>query len=520
MRNHSTLLFALCTPLLAAAQSIPAIQWQACYGGSEQELAFGSQQTSDGGYIMVGQTRSNDGQVAGFQGNIDAWVVRTNSVGEMLWQRALGGSGVDAARAVVQTMDGGFVVAGTVGSSNGDLAGIPGAGQAWVLKLDDAGAILWQRRLGGGTASCWALEQMSNGDILVAGTSTTAPSNPGCTAQGSNAWVVKLNSSGTYLWERCYGGSGFDAFYAMHLTNDGGCILAGETSSTNGDVTLNNGVEDYWVVKVDAQGNLEWQKSLGGSSQDKAYGVRQTASGEFLVTGYTSSSNGDVTGHQGFEDIWIVKLDASSNIIWQRSLGGTQSDYAYSAIVHGDESITLVGSTYSIDGDITQNSGAMDSWLLRLNADGSLRWQKTLGGTEAEASRSGFRSTDGGLVMTGYTNSNDGDVSGNHGGGDYWLVKLEAEPVGISENAFSPVLTIYPNPTSAGLVVDLILPAAELVGFSWYDATGRLLQSENATRYPAGSQQISLPTEGLPTGPLLLQITMGEQQSMQRVVKL
>jgi hypothetical protein len=364
------------------------------------------------------------------------------------------------------------------------------------------------------------LEQMSNGDILVAGTSTTAPSNPDCTAQGSNAWIVKLNASGTYLWERCYGGSGFDAFYAMHLTNDGGCILAGETSSTNGDVTLNNGVEDYWVVKVDAQGNLEWQKSLGGSSQDKAYGVRQTASGEFLVTGYTSSSNGDVTGHQGFEDIWIVKLDASSNIIWQRSLGGTQSDYAYSAIVHGDESITLVGSTYSIDGDITQNSGAMDSWLLRLNADGSLRWQKTLGGTEAEASRSGFRSTDGGLVLTGYTNSNDGDVSGNHGGGDFWLVKLEAEPVGISENAFSPVLTIYPNPTSTSLVVDLMLPQTELVGFSWYDATGRLLHTENATRYTAGSQQISLTTDGLPTGPLLLQITMGEQQSMQRVVKL
>ncbi len=521
MRGIFILLLAASGPMICLAQGIPDMEWQACYGGSDFESGYSIQQTTDGGYIFAGETRSNDGQVTGFHGDVDAWVVRTDATGTLLWQRALGGSGFDIPRAVVQTLDGGFVVAGSSGSTDGDLAGVASTGRGWVVKLDAGGTIQWQHRYGSSSEdSFWAMEQTATGELLLAGIRNSTTETPGCNQGGTNAWLVKLDSMGEMLWERCYGGSSSEIFQALNITDDGGCIAAGRSRSSDGDVSTNNGLEDQWVVKMSEQGDIEWEKSLGGSNTDWAYAVKDTDDGGYVVVGFTRSSNGDVAGHHGQDDVWVVRLSASGSLLWQRALGGTGRDSGRDVLPHADGGLTIAGWTESTDGDVSQLAGESDGWLIRLDADGTLLWEKTFGGTGSELFSSMIRTSDGGFAIGGGSNSNDGDVSGHHGGGDLWLVKLGAEPVGLTEITRGPLLSLFPNPTTGTIGMELSLAEAAPVGFTWFDASGRMLRLESTDHFPSGIQQIILNTEGLPTGPLLLQMQIGEQRLMRRVVKL
>lgn len=521
MHRKTLLPFVVFFPLLCVAQGIPELEWQACFGGSGFEFGYSVQQTTDGGYIFAGDTRSNDGQVTGFHGIADAWVVRTDATGTLLWQRALGGSGFDVPLAVVQTMDGGFVVAGSSGSTDGDLAGVASNGRAWVVKLDAGGAIQWQQRYGNSSEdSFWAMEQTASGELLLAGIRNSTTGIPGCNQGGSNAWLVKLDSAGELLWERCYGGSSGEIFQSLNMTDDGGCIAAGRSSSSDGDVSSNNGLEDIWIVKVNEQGDLDWEKSLGGSNTDWAYAVKQTDDGGYVVVGFTYSSNGDVTGHHGQDDVWVVKLSASGALVWQRALGGSNRDSGRDLITHTDGGITVAGWTQSTDGDVSQLAGASDSWLIRLDAEGELLWEKTFGGTGSELFQTMVRTSEGGSVLCGVTTSNDGDVSGNHGGNDIWLVKLGAEPVGVTEITRDPLLSIFPNPTHGTIAVQLSLAEAAPVGLSWFDASGRMLGVERTTHCAPGKLQVTLDIADLPAGLLFLQIVVGEERHMRPVVKM
>jgi len=309
----------------------PSIVWQKCLGGSNYDWAYSIQQTSDSGFIVAGWTKSNDGDVSrwheGYDDDYgeptsDYWVVKLNSAGNIEWQKSLGGSGSDEAHSIQQASDGGFIVAGYTDSNDGDVSGHHG-------------------HIG-----------------------------------SSDYWVVKLNSAGEIIWQKCLGGSRGDYANSIQQTSDGGFIMAGATESNDGDV---NGwhvgyirdfpLPDYWVVKLDSSGNIEWQKCLGGSDWDGAYSIQQTTNGGFIVAGYSRSNDGDVSGNHGGYDWWVVKLNSSGDIVWQKCLGGGSEDWAYSV-------------------------------------------QQT---------------SDGGFIVAGGTESNDGDVSGNHGGGDFWVVKLSSE---------------------------------------------------------------------------------------------
>lgn len=521
MHRKTLLPFVVFFPLLCVAQGIPELEWQACFGGSGFELGYSVQQTTDGGYIFAGETRSNDGQVTGFHGDADAWVVRTDATGILLWQRALGGSGFDIPRGVVQTLDGGFVVAGSSGSTDGDLVGIASTGSAWVVKLDAGGTIQWQQRYGNSLEdSFWAMEQTATGELLLAGIRNSTTETPGCNQGGPNAWLVKLDSAGELLWERCYGGSSDELFRSLTITDDGGYIAAGRSRSTDGDVSTNNGLEDLWIVKLNEQGDIEWEKSLGGSNTDWAFAVKHTDDGGYVVVGFTYSSNGDVTGHHGQDDVWVVKLSASGALVWQRALGGSDRDSGRDLIMHTDGGITVAGWTQSTDGDVSQLAGGSDSWLIRLDAEGELLWEKTFGGTGSELFQAMARTSDGGFVLGGGANSNDGDVSGHQGGGDLWLVKLGAEPVGVTEFTRDPLLSIFPNPTHGTIAVELSLAEAAPVGLTWFDASGRMLRVESTTHCAPGKLQVRLDIEDLPDGLLFLQIVVGEQMHMWPVVKM
>ncbi len=396
-------------------------------GGSAEDQAYSIQQTDDGGYIVAGSTQSNDGDVTGNHGSSDYWIVKLDASGNIQWQRCLGGSSYDYAISIRQTADGGYIVAGYTGSNDGNVTGNHGISDFWVVKLDAAGAIQWQSCLGGSSSEyANSIQQTADGGYILTG--YTGSNNGDVTGNhgGTDYWVVKLDASGAIQWQICLGGSSSDDARSIQQTADGGYIVAGYTNSNNGDVTGNHGNSDYWIVKLDASGNIQWQKCLGGSNNDSAFSMQQTADGGYIVAGFTQSNDGDVTGYHGSNDGWIVKLDASGNIQWQRCLGGSGNDTPYSIRQTADGGYIVAGFTYSNDGDVAGNHGGADCWIVKLDASGNIQWQRCLGGSGYDYAYSIQQTADGGYIVAGYTNSNNGDVTGNHGNSDYWIVKLDA----------------------------------------------------------------------------------------------
>jgi hypothetical protein len=420
---------------LVSAQA-PSIQWQKSYGGSGLEAAASIQQTSDGGYIVAGYSNSNDGDVSGNHGGqFDYWIVKLDVNGIIQWQKSLGGSaplggfGSEYATSIQQTSDGGYIVVGQSDSNDGDVSGNHGLYDCWVVKLDPNGILQWQKSYGGsGWDRANSIQETTDGGYIVAGWSSSNDGDvSGNIYFSDNYWIVKLDVNGIIQWQRTFGGdSGGGGTTSIQQTSDGGYIVAGFYTDNGGDVTGNHGQFDYWIVKIDAFGILQWQKSLGGSVEDYANSIQQTSDGGYIVAGQSNSNDGDVTGNHGEPDYWIVKLDPNGIIQWQKSLGGSSWDQASAIQQTTDGGYLVTGSSSSNDGDVTGNHGDGDLWVVKLDLNGNIEWQKSYGGSGGEGAHSIQETSDGGYIVAGYSNSNDGDVSGNHGDGDLWVVKLNS----------------------------------------------------------------------------------------------
>jgi len=434
---------------------LPDIEWQKCLGGTDWDEAYSIQQTSDGGFIVAGETMSNSGNVSGNHGSYDAWVVKLNNSGDIEWQNCLGGTDDDYAYSIQQTIDSGFIVAGYTWSNDGDVSGNHGGGDAWVVKLNSSGTILWQKCLGGTDYDMAnSIQQTSDGGFIVAGRTHSNDGDVSGNHEGGDYWVVKLNSSGTILWQKCLGGTDYDDAYSIQQTNDGGFIVAGGTDYNDDVGSWFHGYHDAWVVKLTSSGDIEWQKCLGGTDWDEGNSIQQASDGGFIVAGFTKSNDDDVLGNHGGGDSWVVKLNSSGDIEWQKCLGGTNVDYAYSIQQTSDGGFIVAGGTESNNGDVSGNHGSHDSWVVKLNSSGTILWQKCLGGIYGDYANSIQQTSDGGFIVAGETSSNNGDVSGNHGTNDCWIIKLtpmlivDAGPDRIICNGDS--ITIGGTPTASG----------------------------------------------------------------------
>ena len=436
-------LFTMCLLLISAfahAQA-PAIQWQKSLGGTKDDFASSIQQTTDGGYIVTGTASSIDGDVAGNElGSL--WVVKLNSTGNIEWQKSIGGAGTGLA--VQQTTDGGYIVAGLSEYHDGDVTGNHGSTDCLIVKLTSAGNIEWQKSFGGSKVeSVFAIQQTTDGGYILAGNSNSNDGDvTGHHGIYADYWVVKLNSTGNIEWQKCLGGSNVDLAYAIKQTADGGYIVAGFSASTDGDVTGNHGSSDYWVVKLTSTGNIIWQKSLGGSGNDDAYAVQQTADGGYIVAGISASKDGDAIGNTESGDYWVVKLNSTGTIEWQKSLGGSSVEQPYAIQQTNDGGYIIAGISYSNDGDVTGNHGGNgDCWIVKLNSTGNIEWQKCFGGSGEDGADANAiqQTTDGGYIFAGYSYSNDGDVTGNHGRVDFWVVKLGASVLPLHLLSFDAV---------------------------------------------------------------------------------
>jgi hypothetical protein len=366
----------------------PCSTWVRAYGGVLEwdDGASSIQQTPDGGFVVAGST-------FGGAGGTDAWVLKLGVSGDVQWEKTYGGASNDGATSIQQTTDGGFIVAGFTASFGA------GSNDFWVFKLDTSGNVQWQKVYGGTNAdTAYSIQQTMDGGYVVAGrTYSFGASAPGF----YNLWILKLDASGNVQWRKVYGGASHDSANSIQQTTDGGFVVAGSTYS------FGAGSVDVWVLKLSSLGVIEWQKAYGGALVDSASSIQQTSDGGFVVAGWAQLG-------AELRDIWVLKLNALGVIQWQKTYGGASNDYAYSIQQTTNGDYIVAGDTASFGG------GNGDVWVLKLDPSGGVTWQKTYGDTGSENGRYIQQAADGGFAVAGLSFPFDSDNF------DCWVLKLDA----------------------------------------------------------------------------------------------
>ena len=348
------------------------------------------------------------------------------------WAKCFGSTCSDKINTMQPTSDGGYIMAGQSSTcTNGDVTVNNGSRDFWIVKVNSSGNLQWQKSFGGTyVEEAYSIQQTQDGGYIVCG---IKHSNDGDIIDPvgyhsiGDYWILKLSNSGSIEWQKVLGGTFGDIPYSVQQTSDGGYIVTGRTDSQNGDISGNNGNRDCWIIKLDASGNIEWKKCYGGSQSEIAYSIIQTNDLGYLFVGQTNSNDGDVNGWHGNKDIWIVKLDNSGNISWQKCYGGIEDEEAYSVIKSPNGGYIITGYTESNDGNITLNHGGLgDVWVIKIDNSGNLQWQKCYGGSEGEVGNTIQATQDNGYIISGSTRSNDGDININHESvSDAWLIKID-----------------------------------------------------------------------------------------------
>lgn len=430
----------------AAAESKKLIK---LYGGNQSDIINAIVNTPDGGYVIAGSSiSSNNGTLSGItsNGSMDGWIIKVSSIGEIEWQKLLGGTQDDQFNGIAATPDGGFILAGSSNSSNtGTLIGVINNGNlssdAWVVKINATGNTVWQK-LYGGTANEILFEVVANADgsCTVAGRSSS--SNTGTitglsTNGGVDAYVMRLSNTGVIIWQKLLGGSNTDQAFAISSTADGGFLIGGNSASSNtGTLSgiINYGSLDFYIIKLNAAGVIVFQKLLGGTSDDECTDLQENADGTIIATGITSSANtGYLTGFagNGGADGWVLKLDALANtFLFQRVLGGAGTDFFRSILQTPDGGYILSGISASANtGTITQpNSGLNDIYVTKINAAGNTEFVRLVGSSLNDDSRVLATNGTSGFVVGGTVGgSNSGFFTGYFVNGqlDGVLVKFD-----------------------------------------------------------------------------------------------
>ena len=435
-------------------QAQPNIEWQKVYGGTHQDEAYSIQQTTDGGYIVAGQTSSTDGDVIGNHGEIDYWVLKLTNTGAVSWKKCLGGTKSDRAYAVQQTTDGGYIIGGYSKSNNGDASGNHGGSDIWIVKLNSTGDLDWQKMLGG-TSDDWfaSLQQTTDGGYIVLG--STESNNGDVTGNHGDAdmWLIKLNDTGAISWQKTFGGTDYDEGKFVRQTADSGYIIAGFTASNDGDITGNHGDYDAWIAKLNSAGTIEWQKCLGGTLSDEAICIQQTNDGGFITSIRSTSSDGDFDINRGIYDSWIVKMDNTGAVEWKNHMGGAKVDMMEYLQQTADGGYIAAGYSESVDGDLAGlNIGDFDFWIVKLSSSGTLAWQKNIGSNFADFAYAIQQTDDDGFIIAGAMSYPIGGEPTGYGGYDFGIVKL-AMPTGIKDMEVNTTFHIYPNPAKDVLFI-------------------------------------------------------------------
>jgi hypothetical protein len=443
------------------------LQWQKTYGGSQGDEVYSIVQTKDNGFLFTGYTVSDDGDISGYHGGpADGWVVKIDSTGLIQWQRCYGGTSSDFLQSIIITDDNNYVFLGSTSSTDEDLS-----------------------------------NNIIQGQVDV--------------------WLLTTDSLGNIISSYTYGSSDYDHGISICKgLSVGGYALLCVTYGDDGDVSNSNhhgNGTDYWIVIVDSNGQIHHSRCYGGFNLDVGYNIINTSDGNYLATGFSWSSDGDVIGHHGNPnqflcDVWIIKVDSAANLLWAKDYGGSMNDGSYSVVESGSNYF-IAGYAASTDGDVVNIHGfsQADAWLLKLNSSGDLLWQKCYGGTESEVAHAIVESPDGGLTCAGFAESADGDLLSNNGDYDFWIFKL-AGITAVSEVAAESGLQVFPNPASENI---------HFTNDQNKEATVVLLNLLGQPFYKTHvnpNEEIDINVSSFPTGLYVLKVDYGEQTEQQKIV--
>lgn len=380
-----------------------AVSWIKTYGGSEYDFANAIVQLPDGGYVVAGTSRSSDGDIPGGRWGYDSWVTKVDASGTKLWSKAFGANNDDYSTAIVATPDGGFIVVG--------FTFVNYQNSAWARKIDGSGNQVWEKTLNQSTDSK-AMSILSDGDgsYIISGYTTAGASKDGM--------ITRIDGNGTILWAKTYGGSDEDQFTSAIRVTDG-VVLTGYTKSGNGEMQRNRGNFDGWVMKVDFGGNKKWSANFGGNNEDYLQSIAPTTDGGFIVAGYSKSTDGDIPVNKGGYDEWLIKIDANGAKQWAKTYGGVNEEYITNIVPSSDGGFVTAGYTNSTTGDVYRVNNDFGGWIIKIDANGN----KTAASTYGTDRTDDFTDTliptsDGGYMMGGHT-----WVTGK--GFDGWLVKID-----------------------------------------------------------------------------------------------
>ena len=425
------------------ADAQPVIAWQNTIGSSSDDECHDIDQTQDGGYILAGYSRgdSSGDKTENTLGVWDYWLVKTDSQGNIEWEKTIGSDGEDYCHSVRQTTDRGYILGGY---SNGDISGDKtedniGDYDYWIVKTDSTGYVEWDNTIGSNDEDIsHFIEHTADGGYIIAGYSegNISGDKTGNNTAGQDFWIVKLNSSGTIEWDKTIGSAGDDKCYTAKPTKDGGYILGGQSNGDiSGDKTGDSfGLSDYWVVKISSNGNIQWENTIGSDGGETCFSAFQTSDEGYIIGGHSGGSiSGDKTENSiGFNDFWIVKTDSAGAVQWDNTIGSSGMDYLYTLQPTADEGFIMGGfSMGNISGDKTENSinGSFDYWIVKTNSAGMVEWDNTIGSDDIDWCTSLLQSVDGAYVFTGYSRGNiSADKTENSMGNyDYWIMKTGAE---------------------------------------------------------------------------------------------
>jgi hypothetical protein len=363
--------------------------------------------------------------------SFDFWVMKFTANNSLLWSKTFGGTEDDRGNDIIQTADGGFAILGFTQSSNGDVIQNNGSKDFWIAKLTRTGTLTWQKSFGfsGSDYGTSLIQTNDNGYLLTGVIDVTASGGEGNsrTSQrhaGGDVWAVKLSAVGNFEWSKYFGGSFTDTAFGVEKTADNGFIIVGSSDSNDVDISDNKGSYDFWVLKISSSGTLLWEKSFGGTEIDEARAITSTNDGNFIIVGDTRSSDVNVSNNNGAADLWMLKISPEGNLLWEKTIGATGFDVARSVSKSQDNGFVISGSSRSSDGGYT-NQGQNDAWVLKTDANGNILWQKTVGGTEIDFFYDAVELNNLEIIAVGESSSSNGDIEENKGFSDVLIIKIK-----------------------------------------------------------------------------------------------
>ena len=385
------------------------ILWEGFIGGLQYDAASNVLLVEDGSLLIGGELFSQDG--AGRRNHStksDIYVQQVAAPGKVYWEAVLGGTGSETLADMVLSPDGGVVLLGTTDSDDGDP--LPGEGlmDIWVVKLNLFGEIVWQKRFGGsGNDKGFAITAYSGGGYLIGGSSGSRDGDMHSRHHGGvDSWLARITEEGQLLWEKHLGGSGNDFVSDLFEIRPGWFIVSNGTDSNDGDVPTNFGKKDAWVMLMDSWGNVEWNRVFGGTLQDEFLDCALAPNGDVLLGGNTYSAGRDIGKNRGRGDAWLVRLNPHGELIWSQTYGGTWSEGFSSMIALSSGGYLLSGLTKSRNGDIETLKGFYDAFLVRVDELGSKVWSGTMGHNAKDALSDIVEAPGGSFLGVGFSEKN------------------------------------------------------------------------------------------------------------------